>query len=96
MTFPVYRCEEWQCRHVFPDRMCCIRKIGHDGAHQKPEAVAVGYGPYEEPVCEHGTAMDVHCCGCHSGFLFDVQSCTCLEEPESADAVDPSGQVRER
>lgn len=22
-------------------------------------------------VCEHGTAMDVHCCGCHSGFLFD-------------------------
>jgi hypothetical protein len=29
-------------------------------------------------VCEHGVAMDVHCCGCHSGFLFDVESCTCL------------------
>lgn len=25
----------------------------------------------EEPTCEHGTAWDVHCCGCHSGFLFD-------------------------
>lgn len=23
-------------------------------------------------VCRHGTAMDVHCCGCHSGFLFDA------------------------
>lgn len=23
--------------------------------------------------------MDVHCCRCHSGFLFDVQSCTCLD-----------------
>lgn len=22
-------------------------------------------------VCEHGTAADVHCCGCHSGFLFE-------------------------
>lgn len=23
-------------------------------------------------LCEHGTAMDVHCCGCHSGFVFDL------------------------
>jgi hypothetical protein len=22
-------------------------------------------------VCEHGVAMDVHCCHCHSGFIFD-------------------------
>lgn len=29
-------------------------------------------------ICEHGTSMDVHCCGCHSGFLFDVMACTCL------------------
>lgn len=29
-------------------------------------------------VCEHGTAIDVHCCGCHSGFLFDIESCACL------------------
>jgi hypothetical protein len=28
-------------------------------------------------VCEHGTALDVHCCGCHSGFLFDFAACTC-------------------
>lgn len=30
-----------------------------------------------EPVCEHGTAIDVHCCNCHSGFLFDADSCVC-------------------
>ena len=24
-----------------------------------------------EAACEHGTAMDVHCCNCHSGFIFD-------------------------
>lgn len=28
--------------------------------------------------CEHGVAMDVHCCGCHSGFLFDSRKCTCF------------------
>lgn len=22
-------------------------------------------------VCEHGTSVDVHCCNCHSGFLFE-------------------------
>jgi hypothetical protein len=26
--------------------------------------------------------MDVHCCGCHSGFLFDVMTCTCLDGEE--------------
>jgi NAD-dependent SIR2 family protein deacetylase len=33
-------------------------------------------------VCEHGTAADVHCCNCHSGFLFDVESCRCLDDYE--------------
>jgi hypothetical protein len=31
----------------------------------------------EDIVCRHGTAMDVHCCNCHSGFLFDIDSCVC-------------------
>lgn len=31
-------------------------------------------------VCQHGTAMDVHCCGCHSGFLFDAATCVCGRE----------------
>jgi hypothetical protein len=26
-----------------------------------------------DPVCAHGTALDVHCCHCHSGFQFDPQ-----------------------
>lgn len=33
-------------------------------------------------VCEHGTAMDVHCCGCHSGYLFDITQCTCLDDSQ--------------
>lgn len=41
-------------------------------------------------VCEHGTAMDVHCCNCHSGFLFDSDSCVCeFDKPETVEAVDP-------
>lgn len=27
--------------------------------------------PPTDPVCQHGTALDVHCCHCHSGFIFD-------------------------
>ena len=38
-------------------------------------------------VCEHGTAVDVHCCGCHSGFLFDRGLCRC-------DAIDLSPYVQ--
>lgn len=30
-------------------------------------------------VCKHGTAMDVHCCGCHSGFIFERDH-VCEEE----------------
>jgi hypothetical protein len=33
-------------------------------------------------VCEHGTAVDVHCCNCHSGFLFDLAECGCSGTPE--------------
>jgi hypothetical protein len=31
----------------------------------------------QDVTCEHGVAMDVHCCNCHSGFLFDAASCVC-------------------
>jgi hypothetical protein len=34
--------------------------------------------PATDPTCEHGTAWDVHCCGCHSGFLFDSRKCVCF------------------
>ena len=26
--------------------------------------------PVDDEACKHGVAMDVHCCNCHSGFLF--------------------------
>ncbi len=31
-------------------------------------------------VCEHGTAMDVHCCNCHSGFQFNQDACRCTSD----------------
>jgi hypothetical protein len=31
----------------------------------------------DDPTCIHGTALDVHCCNCHGGFLFEGQTCTC-------------------
>jgi hypothetical protein len=34
--------------------------------------------------CEHGTALDVHCCNCHSGFLFDIDWCVCLLDQSPA------------
>lgn len=33
-----------------------------------------------DAVCKHGTALDVHCCNCHSGFLFDAASCVCFDD----------------
>lgn len=35
-----------------------------------------------DETCEHGTALDVHCCNCHSGFLFDMDSCVCEFDEE--------------
>lgn len=35
-------------------------------------------------VCQHGVAMDVHCCNCHSGFLFDYQHVCEPELPDGA------------
>ncbi len=32
----------------------------------------------DDPTCEHGVAWDVHCCGCHSGFIFDSRKCVCF------------------
>lgn len=40
-------------------------------------------------VCQHGTAIDVHCCNCHSGFLFDSQRCVCVfDGGDGGEAVD--------
>lgn len=33
--------------------------------------------PTTPGLCAHGRAYDVHCCNCHSGFLFDADSCVC-------------------
>jgi hypothetical protein len=38
-------------------------------------------GATADETCEHGTAIDVHCCNCHGWFLFDVQTCVCKFDP---------------
>jgi hypothetical protein len=38
--------------------------------------------PPVDEVCEHGVAMDVHCCNCHTGFIFDVTH-ECPDEGQS-------------
>ena len=48
-----------------------------------------------EMVCEHGTAMDVHCCNCHGGFLFDSSQCVCVLE-DSEMATDDGSYLWER
>lgn len=40
-------------------------------------------------VCEHGTAVDVHCCNCHHGFLFDIDQCVCVFDDREEPDVDP-------
>ncbi len=38
---------------------------------------------FGDHVCKHGTALDVHCCNCHSGFIFDKDH-ECPEPASSA------------
>jgi co-chaperonin GroES (HSP10) len=54
----------------------------------KPSAIGGSLsGIPEQPACEHGTALDVHCCNCHSGFLFDVDACVCSWEEKGRDGM---------
>lgn len=38
-------------------------------------------------VCKHGTAMDVHCCFCHNGFIFDRDH-VCEDHDDDTDEDD--------
>lgn len=40
----------------------------------------------DDPRCAHGTALDVHCCHCHSGFQFDPDH-ECPTEAEYRDQL---------
>lgn len=42
-----------------------------DPATPRSQGTELRGGPDADPVCQHGTALDVHCCNCHSGFVFD-------------------------
>lgn len=62
-----------------------VRVVTHlnaDGAHH------VCPKDSTDPVCEHGTALDVHCCDCHSGFIFDKDH-ECPAQNEDQEALCP-------
>lgn len=54
---------------------------------EPPPAKFTQAGPDADWVCEHGTAIDVHCCNCHSGFLFDSESCVCVFPTDGGEEV---------
>jgi hypothetical protein len=66
---PVY-----PCRHQLHPDCPCLEYEPESGLYPTLTA-SVSLTP--DVTCEHGTAMDVHCCNCHSGFLFDINSCVC-------------------
>lgn len=47
-----------------------LRAMGE--VRSKTHRGEVSTPPASDPVCKHGTALDVHCCNCHSGFIFDM------------------------
>jgi hypothetical protein len=66
MTFPVLRCEEWQCRYVFPNGKCCRHPIGHGDNHFPVEAqFSIGSGL---------TYLECPCCG-DNGAASDGEGC---------------------
>ena len=67
-----------------------------DGRSQSPARSTLMVPVQDERgdwVCEHGTAVDVHCCNCHSGFLFDSDSCVCEFGGTDGNAEDRRGPV---
>lgn len=62
-----------------------------------PPQEPTGDSPQADVTCEHGTAMDVHCCNCHSGFIFDVNhecpspELTLVQPPAAPQEPEPYG-----
>lgn len=53
------------------------RRREMDAAYDAGAERRAAWKAHEDAVCEHGTALDVHCCNCHSGFLFNPEQCHC-------------------
>jgi hypothetical protein len=63
-------CQWWQEldsrdgeRLVLQERIVELEKLVLESPPPHPQT--------DDVVCRHGIAMDVHCCHCHSGFIFD-------------------------
>lgn len=71
-----------------------LRELARIDVQAAPDAT-VPPRPHEDPTCEHGRALDVHCCNCHGGFLFDSQSCVCVMEQPTSDKTRQSAHAKE-
>jgi hypothetical protein len=32
-------------------------------------------------ICQHGVDIEIHCCNCHNGVLFNPEYCVCVQLP---------------
>jgi hypothetical protein len=82
MSFPVYQCQEWQCRYVFPDGRCCVLPKEH--TDHRPAS--------------HSTARCRDCGATSGSTDCDVTGFACVMEPATpqnaeAGAVDEASSV---
>ena len=63
-----------------PDCGSRVYSLGCVNCNEAAYIEAANDRDHDDVTCEHGAALDVHCCNCHSGFLFDVDSCVCVLE----------------
>lgn len=54
--------------------------IGRPCIMLKATAKAEGQKQGEDHTCEHGIALDVHCCFCQRSGFFPPDNCTCYVE----------------
>lgn len=61
------------CEQDEVDNGVCLEPCGPWGCpecHWVEERLTVTVDAAGDLVCQHGLAMDVHCCNCHNGFIF--------------------------
>lgn len=80
---------------IAEQRAVIVREQAYLKGLEEALAIALSYAPElaraardecGDYVCEHGTALDVHCCNCHSGFIFEANhECP---DPDDHDCLD--------
>lgn len=69
-------------------RLICECGVSWTGGATVP-TVCPACGKDGTVTCQHQVAMDVHCCHCHSGFIFDPDHvCSEVEAGTAGDRID--------